>query len=492
MSRATEKSVGTQETGKAQKRAATRKSAVTRGSTGNQNGAQRVSAPIEKARLRYVGLLSALSPEDRASLVRRTNTSDSLVREQTEEIIGRVRSDGDRALREMAINFDGVALDALEVPKGVRQRALAEIDPVLRSALEHAAWNITLFHSAAPPRTVELATEPGVIVGRRPDPLRRVGIYSPGGRAAYASSVLMAGIPAKVARVSEIVLCSPPQKDGCPAKVVLAACEIAGVDRVFALGGAGAIAAMAYGTESVPRVDRIVGPGNAYVAEAKVQVSRDVGIDSPAGPSELLVICDGDADVETIAREVVAQAEHDVNACVVVVALDDETASAISDAIARKLPAVARGAAGRRGVARAEGDRADIISAALERRGGVLSAGSIAEAIEFAAEFAPEHLLLAVKDAENVLPDIRNAGCVFVGEQSSVVFGDYITGGNHVLPTGGLARSYSGLGPLDFVRWTSYQKVTRAAARRLSADTAVLANAEGLPAHAAAALGWSD
>jgi histidinol dehydrogenase len=285
----------------------------------------------------------------------------------------------------------------------------------------------------------------------------------------------MAGIPAKVARVSEIILCSPPQKDGYPARVVLAACEIAGVDRVFALGGAGAIAAMAYGTESVPRVDRIVGPGNAYVAEAKLQVSRDVGIDSPAGPSELLVICDADADVETIAREVIAQAEHDVNACVVVVALDAETASAITDAIGRSWPS-----------------RADIARAALEQRGGVLCAASIAEAVEFAAEFAPEHLLLALKDADRVLPDIRNAGCVFVGEQSSVVFGDYITGGNHVLPTGGLARSYSGLGPLDFVRWTSYQKVTRAAARRLSTDTAVLANAEGLPAHAAAALGWSD
>jgi histidinol dehydrogenase len=302
----------------------------------------------------------------------------------------------------------------------------------------------------------------------------------------------MAGIPAKVARVSEIVLCSPPQKDGYPAKVVLAACEIAGVDRVFAIGGAGAIAAMAYGTETVPRVDRIVGPGNAYVAEAKLQVSRDVGIDSPAGPSELLVICDGDADVETIAREVIAQAEHDVNACVVVVALDDEIASAITEAIERNLPTASRGDGDRRAdIAGADGDRANIIRAALEQRGGVLWAGSIAEAVEFAAEFAPEHLLLAVKDAERVLPDIRNAGCAFVGEQSSVVFGDYITGGNHVLPTGGLARSYSGLGPLDFVRWTSYQKVTRAAARRLSSDTAVLANAEGLPAHAAAALGWS-
>jgi histidinol dehydrogenase len=467
-----------------------------------RKSAERRRPAIDKVRLRYTGALSALTTDERASLVRRTIASDSLVRERTEEIIRRVRRDGDRALREMAVAFDGVALETLEVPTRVRRSALAEIDPVLRSALEHAAWNITLFHSAAPPLTVEIATEPGVVVGRRPDPLRRVGIYSPGGRAAYASSVLMAGIPAKVARVSEIILCSPPQKDGYPARVVLAACEIAGVDRVFSLGGAGAIAAMAYGTESVPRVDRIVGPGNAYVAEAKIQVSRDVGIDSPAGPSELLVICDADADVEAIAREVIAQAEHDVNACVVVVALDDETASAVTDAIERSLPSITRGGSPGRDAARAgevraniagaDGNRADVARAALEQRGAVLCADSLAEAVAFAAEFAPEHLLLAVNDADRVLPDIRNAGCVFVGEQSSVVFGDYITGGNHVLPTGGLARSYSGLGPLDFVRWTTYQKVTRAAARRLSADTAVLANAEGLPAHAAAALGWSD
>ena len=445
-------------------------------SPATEKSVKRLSPTMEKARLRYTGALSALSPDERASLLRRTSATSSLVRERTEEIVRRVRRDGDRALRELAAAFDGVSLDAIEVPGVVRRRALAEIDPVLRSALERAARNIELFHSAGPPRSVEIETEPGVTVGRRPDPLQRVGIYAPGGRAAYASSVLMTGIPARVAGVGEVILCSPPQKDGYPAAVVLAACEIAGVDRVFAIGGAGAIAAMAYGTESVPRVDRIVGPGNAYVAEAKIQVSRDVGIDSPAGPSELLVICDAEADAETIAREVLAQAEHDVNACVVVLAVGDEIAPAVTDAIERSLPSA---------------PRADVVRAALEQHGAVLSAQSIAEAVEFATEFAPEHLLLALKNAERVLPVIRNAGCVFVGEQSSVVFGDYITGGNHVLPTGGLARSYSGLGPLDFVRWTSYQKLTLEAARRLADDTAVLAGAEGLPAHAAVALSWS-
>lgn len=431
---------------------------------------------IARTRFRYTGALSGLAADERATLLLRPSAATSTVRSQTEEIVRRVRIDGDRSLREMASTYDGVSLDALEVPRAVRRRALDEIDPRLRAALKRAARNIQAVHSASPPRTVEVETEPGVTVGRRPDPLQRVGIYAPGGRAAYASSVLMAGIPARVAGVSEIVLCSPPQSDGYPAPVVLAACEIAGVDRVFALGGAGAIAAMAYGTETVPRVDRIVGPGNAYVAEAKLQVSRDVAIDSPAGPSELLVICDASCNARTIAREVVAQAEHDVNACVVVVALDDETALAIAESVDDAASGISR---------------ADIVRGSLEQNGGLLRAESIAEAVEFATEFAPEHLLLAIADADRVLPDIRNAGCVFVGEQSSVVFGDYITGGNHVLPTGGLARSYSGLGTLDFVRWTSYQKVTREAAQRLAIDTAILADAEGLLGHAGAALGWS-
>lgn len=414
--------------------------------------------------------------DERTSLLRRTNAVDPLVRERTAEIVRRVRADGDGALRELAAAFDGIALDTIEVSATVRGRALAGLDRGLRSALERAARNIERFHSASLPATVEVETEPGVMVGRRPDPLQRVGIYAPGGRAAYASSVLMAGIPARAAGVSEIVLCSPPQADGYPARVVLAACEIAGIDRVFALGGAGAIAAMAYGTRTVPCVDRIVGPGNAYVAEAKLQVSRDVGIDSPAGPSELMVICDADCDVETVAREMIAQAEHDAAACVVAVCVGDETEAALAAAIEKRLQ---RGTAS--GVARS----------ALELNGAVFRTDSIDEALAFAAELAPEHLLLAVKDAERLLPGVRNAGCVFVGEQSSVVFGDYITGGNHVLPTGGQARRYSALGPLDFVRWTSYQKLTLEAARRLSGDTVILATAEGLPEHAAAALGWS-
>jgi histidinol dehydrogenase len=234
----------------------------------------------------------------------------------------------------------------------------------------------------------------------------------------------------------------------------------------------------------VPRVDKVVGPGNAYVAEAKLLVSRQVGIDSPAGPTELMIICDDSSDSDTIAREVVAQAEHDVDACVVVINVGSgkgeggsgNTVGLIIDAIAREI---------------AVSPRADVVRAALEQNGAILSADSLTEAVSFANQFAPEHLLLAVGGAQDLLPQICNAGSVFIGEESSVVFGDYITGGNHVLPTGGLARSYSGLGPLDFVRWTYYQKVSRDAARRLSTDAAILADAEGLPGHARAALRWS-
>jgi len=450
-----------------------------------------VTIAAEKSLFRYVADLSDLSQRDRDSLLQRAKQLDNEVRDRTANILRRVRVDGDSALFDMAREYDGVALESLEVPSDVRRRALTSLDRGLRSALDRAARNIAAVHSASPAQTVEVETEPGVIVGRRPDPLQRVGIYAPGGRASYASSVLMAAVPARVAGVAEVILCSPPRADGYPAPVVLAACEIAGVDRVFAVGGAGAIAAMAYGTASVPRVDKVVGPGNAYVAEAKLLVSREVGIDSPAGPTELMIICDESSDSDTIAREVVAQAEHDVDACVVVISAGrgkweagrgkreegrGNAIGEITEAIAREI-----------GVS----PRADVVRSALEQNGAILSVDSLTEAVSFANQFAPEHLLLAVRDAEDLLPQICNAGSVFTGEESSVVFGDYITGGNHVLPTGGLARSYSGLGPLDFVRWTYYQKISRDAARRLSTDAVILADAEGLPGHARAALRWS-
>jgi histidinol dehydrogenase len=278
-----------------------------------------------------------------------------------------------------------------------------------------------------------------------------------------------------VANVGEVILCSPPSVAGVPPAIVLAAAELAGVDRVFALGGAGAIAAMAFGTESVPRVDRVVGPGNAYVAEAKLQVSGAVAIDSPAGPSELLVLADDSADPELVAGELIAQAEHDPQASAIAIAVGESVAQAISTALARAVP---------------NADRVSIVREAVARHGGVLCAATIDEAVALANEFAAEHVLLAVREPERVLERLRGAGTVFAGEASSVAFGDYMTGANHVLPTGGLARCYSGLSVLDYFRWTTYQRVSSVAAARMSVDVATLAQAEGLPGHAAAARAW--
>lgn len=412
----------------------------------------------------------------RRLLLERTTSSDPVVRERVAAIIRRVRSDGDAALRALAAELDRVALEALEVPRSRWMRALDATPAPLRKAMERAARNIETAHAAFRPVAQEVETEPGVVVGRRPDPLGRVGVYAPGGRAVYPSSVLMGAVPARVAGVGEIVLCSPPQPDGDPAPVVLAAAALAGVDRVFALGGAGAIAAMAYGTASVPRVDRIVGPGNAYVAEAKLQVSGNVAIDSPAGPSELLIICDATADAAVIARELVAQAEHDPDTLVIAISVGEGSARAIEE----KLTAAVETA-----------PRRTIVAAALGARGGVLEADDFDEAIALANEIAAEHVLVACESPESVLRRLRGAGTVFVGATSSVAFGDYMTGANHVLPTGGLARCYSGLSTLDFVRWTTYQRIDRDAAGRLAGDVGIFADAEGLPGHAAAARAWS-
>ena len=378
----------------------------------------------------------------------------------------------------MAANFDGVALTSLEMPMAECAAALASLDPALRGAMERAAANIRRVHEAFRPVGHEVESEPGIVIGRRPDPLGRVGVYAPGGRAAYPSSVLMGVIPARVAGVGEVIVCSPPSREtGRPAGVVLAAAALAGADRMFALGGAGAIAAMAYGTPTVPRVDRIVGPGNAYVAEAKLQVASAVAIDSPAGPSELLVLADDTADPTLVAREMMAQAEHDPLAAVVAVVASKRAADAVLSAIAEALPLQ---------------PRAGIVGAALEAQGAVLWASSIDEAVSFANAYAAEHLLLLLSASGDVLPRLRNAGTVFVGEYASVAFGDYMTGANHVLPTGGLARSYSGLSTLDFVRWTTYQRVTQAAAARLAEDVGVFATAEGLGGHALAARWWRE
>jgi histidinol dehydrogenase len=423
------------------------------------------------AGVRWVGSVTDLTPDAKRALFERTSSAhDAVIRARTTAIVADVRARGDHALRALALELDGVALEALEVPAIECSAALAGLDPALRAAMERSARNIRRVHEAFRPVAQETESEPGIIIGRRPDPLGVVGVYAPGGRAAYPSSVLMGVIPARIAGVGEVIVCSPPLRaTGRPSDVVLAAAALSGADRVFSLGGAGAVAAMAFGTLSVPRVDRIVGPGNAYVAEAKLQVASAVAIDSPAGPSELLVLADERADARLIAREMMAQAEHDPLAAVVAVVVGERAAAQVLQQLAAALPSQ---------------PRADIVAASLAAQGAVLWTESTHAAIAFANAYAAEHLLLVVTATEEVLPELRNAGTIFVGAYASVAFGDYMTGG--------LARSYSGLSTLDFVRWTTYQRVTRAAAARLADDVGVFADAEGLGGHALAARAWRE
>lgn len=429
----------------------------------------------------YAGSLATMDASTRRSLLARASDRATNISERTAAIIADVRERGDIALRDMAQKFDGATIESVEVPRELWTRALSDLAPALRTALERTARNIETVHRAFLPTALEVSPEPGITVGRRPDALERVGVYAPGGRAAYPSSLLMGAIPARVAGVKEVIVCSPPTSSGEVSPVVLAAAALAKVDRVFAVGGAGAIAAMAYGTDSIPRVDRIVGPGNAFVAEAKLQLVGAVAIDSPAGPSELLVLADDSATPEVIAREVAAQAEHDPDAAVIIVlaAVDAKFLADVQTAVTNVVN---------------EAPRSEVIRQSLQSRGALITTDTLETGVRFANEWAAEHLLLAVRSdiREQTLSKLRAAGTVFVGESSSVAFGDYMTGANHVLPTAGLARCYSGLSTLDFVRWTSWQHVTPEAARRLSDDVGTFADAEGLPAHAAAARYWNS
>jgi histidinol dehydrogenase len=427
--------------------------------------------------VRFTGRLSGLSEASLRVLFDRSFSIDLTVTTSVQSMVAQVRAEGDAALRRFALQFDKVSLKDLEVPRAECQRALSGLDPVVRRGLEHAKRNLERVARATLPAPSQVEVEPGLTVGRRADPFARVGVYAPGGKAAYPSSVLMGVVPARTAGVPEVLVCSPPGPSGLPSDVVLAAAELAGASRVFAVGGAGAIAAFAYGTEAIPRVDRIVGPGNAWVAEAKRQVAGDVGIDAPAGPSEIVVIAEADTEPSVIVGELLAQAEHDPDACVVALVQGDVLARAVLELLEQKV--------------RTE-PRRDTIAAALQTRGAVLSMESLDEAWPFAERFAAEHLMLAVRDTKTALTKVRNAGTVFLGTSSSVAFGDYVTGANHVLPTAGAARRFSGLSVLDFVRWQTWQEVTPAAAASLADEVEAMALSEGLPAHAAAASQWKS
>lgn len=418
------------------------------------------------------GRLADLDDATRARLLDRTPRDDPGLAASVADVLTDVRSRGDDALLEMAERFDGVRLATVEVARPAWEGALEALDPTVRAGLKRAAANIRRFHEAQLPGEVSLEVEPGVRVTRAWTPLRRVGVYAPGGRAAYPSSVLMGAVPAKAAGVAEVVVCSPPGPDGRPPREVLAACAIGGADRLFAVGGAGAVAALAYGTGSVPRVDAIVGPGNRWVTEAKRQVAGEILIDSPAGPSEVLVLADDRTDPRLAALEMVAQAEHDPDAACVLVTTSEATATAVESALADAL---------------ADAPRREICAQALERSGAVLVAETLDAGFDFVNAYAPEHLSIMTADADAAARRATTAGTTFVGPAASVAFGDYMTGANHVLPTGGRARTFSGLSTLNYLRSFTIQEIDPRGAASMAEDVAALAEAEGLPAHSMAA-----
>lgn len=390
------------------------------------------------------------------------------------ELIAEVRSEGDAALLRLSRRFDDVPATGmvdLEVGQDEVDEALAHLPAADREALETAAARIRDYHERQPSAAFEYTDEHGNVLGARVTPLERVGIYVPGGQAAYPSTVLMTAIPARVAGVGEIVA-TVPTPNGQRNRHVLAAMALAGVDRVFTIGGAQAIAALAFGTATVPRVDKIVGPGGAFVAAAKRLVFGPVGIDLIAGPSEILVIADGSVDPRWIALDLFSQAEHDADAQAVLLSPDRAYLDRVQAEMEALLPDMPRAA---------------LIRESLRTRGALIAVRDLAEACELADRFAPEHLELAVRDPESLLPRIHHAGAIFLGPWAAEVLGDYSAGPSHVLPTFGTARYASVLGVPDFTKRTSIIRGVGAAVAPLARAAANIADAEGLAAHAAAA-----
>ena len=389
------------------------------------------------------------------------------------EILAAVRREGDGALRRFAREFDRTDVAGLEVPPARLDRALEELEPELRAILEEAAGNIRAFHSRQVRSSFVISEKDGVILGQKITPLDRVGLYIPGGTAAYPSTVLMNVIPAKIAGCPEIVMVSPPTCRGDVNPVILAAARIAGVDRVFRVGGAQAVAALAYGTESIPRVDKIVGPGNAYVAEAKRQVFGQVAIDMIAGPSEILIVADGASDPRWIAADLLSQAEHDKNASAVLIT----DSAPLAEAAAREVEAQL-----------ASLPRQEIARTSVERNGKIIVTGDLLQAIEIANRLAPEHLELCVDNPSDYLDKVRHAGSIFLGRSCPEALGDYLAGPNHTLPTSGTARFSSPLSVDDFIKKSQFTYYTPAALERAAGKIARFAREEGLEGHARSAL----
>ncbi len=402
------------------------------------------------------------------------SVSDDGVNERVLEIIKAVRERGDAAVVELTQRFDALEVASMAdliLPRARLEQALERITPAQRAALEIAAERVRSYHERQKQDSWTYTEADGTVLGQKVTPLGRAGLYVPGGKASYPSSVLMNAIPAKVAGVPEVVMVVPTPR-GEVNELVLAAACIAGVDRVFTIGGAQAVAALAYGTESVPPVDKIVGPGNIYVATAKRHVFGKVGIDMIAGPSEILVVCDGQTDPDWIAMDLFSQAEHDEDAQSILVSPDAAFLDRVAESIARLLPTL---------------ERADIARTSIEGRGALIQVADMEQAIEVANRIAPEHLELSVAEPEQWLPQIRHAGAIFMGRYTAEALGDYCAGPNHVLPTSGTARFSSPLGVYDFQKRSSIINCSPEGASTLGKVASVLARGESLTAHARSA-----
>ena len=406
-------------------------------------------------------------------------TADEKLESVVASILADVKKSGDAAVLEYTRKFDRLPLEnaaAMELPQSELRTAFDGLPAEQRSALEQAAQRVTDYHRKQVQASWSYTEADGTLLGQQVTPLERVGLYVPGGKAAYPSSVLMNALPAKVAGVGELIMVVPTP-DGVKNQLVLAAAYLSGVDRVFTIGGAQAVAAMAYGTATIPKVDKIVGPGNAYVASAKRRVFGTCGIDMIAGPSEILVICDGQTDPDWIAMDLFSQAEHDELAQAILLSPDTafiEAVAASADKLLEQMP------------------RRDIIRAALENRGALIQVADLDEACLISNRIAPEHLELSVADPQALLPKLKHAGAIFMGRYTSESLGDYCAGPNHVLPTSGTARFSSPLGVYDFQKRSSLIQVSAQGAQSLGAIAATLAFGEGLQAHAQSALFRKD
>jgi len=410
-----------------------------------------------------------INDENISQLLERSHIDSDSVMNIVNNIISDVKKNGDESLRQYTEKFDGVDLDDFLIKEEELKESLSKIEDDLVGSLKQAASNIRKFHQAQLPQEWSMEVDEGITAGQIVRPLERVGCYIPGGRAVYPSSILMTVIPAKVAGVDEIICCTPPGPDGKVEDIVLAAAYLAGAHKVYRVGGAQAIAAMAYGTQTIPAVDKIVGPGNVFVTAAKKMVYGQVDIDFPAGPSEVLIIADETGNPDYITLDLLAQAEHDPQAASVLVTTSPELARSVETKIKEKLPQM---------------KREEIITESLQKNGKIILAGSLDEAVNFSNAYAPEHLMIMTRDPEEVVKDIKNAGSIFLGNLTPVAAGDYGSGTNHVLPTSFCARMYSGLSTESFLKKPTVQRLSREGLNSLKDVVIPLAEYEGLYAHA--------